>query len=233
MHRRYSTVIFYLDFLWAMTEKEIKARYKKAVFGFLWVILNPLLQMLIIGFIFSFFIKIPNYFVFLFTGLLPWGFVSLSLSKTTPSFVYERTLLQKAKFHKSTIPISIILSNFFHLLVSLGFLILFLVVAGKLPFPHILLIIPTLIWLLAFTIGFSLLSSSLQVKFRDINFFVQSPLMLLFYATPILYNLTLIPPESPRNLSKREATTSPYCNQVSFRGSEFCMLLGIRHRPVS
>ena len=48
----------YLDFLWAMTEKEIKARYKRAVFGFLWVILNPLFQMIIIGVIFKFLYQI-------------------------------------------------------------------------------------------------------------------------------------------------------------------------------
>src|SRR3989337_4058776 len=97
----------YFDFLWEMTEKEIKARYKRAIFGFLWVILNPVLQMIIIGVIFSYFIKIPNYFLFLFTGLLPWQFFSLSLTKATPSIVYERSLLQKARFPIEAIPISI------------------------------------------------------------------------------------------------------------------------------
>jgi len=176
-----------------MTEKEIKARYKRAVFGFLWVILNPVLQMLIIGLIFSFFIKIPNYFLFLFTGLLPWTFFSMSLSKATPSIVYERTLLQKAKFPIEAIPISIILSNFLHMVVSLLLLILLLFFINKLVFLQILIIIPTLTWLLALTIGISLLTATLQVRFRDINFFIQTLLILWFYATPILYNLSLIP----------------------------------------
>lgn len=183
----------YLDFLWAMTEKEIKARYKHAVMGFLWVILNPLLQMIIIGFIFSFFIKIPNYYLFLFSGLLPWGFFSLSLNKATPSFVYERSLLQKSKFAKEAIPISIILSNFFHLLISLILLAIFLFVTGDLVFPRVLLFLPGLLWLLAFTMGISLFTSTLNVRFRDISFFVQTLLILYFYATPILYNLSLIP----------------------------------------
>jgi len=183
----------YLDFLWAMTEKEIKARYKRAVFGFLWVVLNPVLQMLIIGFIFSFFIKIPNYFLFLFTGLLPWTFFSLSLSKATPSIVYERSLLQKAKFPKEAIPVSIILSNFVNMIVSLVLFLSFLSITGKLIFPQLFLLIPGLIWLLVFTIGFSLLTATLQVRFRDVNFFVQTLLILWFYATPILYSLRLIP----------------------------------------
>jgi len=183
----------YLDFLWAMTEREFKARYKRAVFGFLWVVINPLLQMLIIGIIFSFFIKIPNYFLFLFTGLLPWTFFSLSISKATPSFVFERSLLQKAKFPKETIPLSIIFSSFLHLLISLVLFIAVLVVIGKLKFPNIFLMTPALVWLLAFTIGCSLFTSTLQVKYRDINFFVQTVLTLWFYASPVLYSLPLIP----------------------------------------
>src|SRR3989304_2803226 len=102
----------YLDFILTMTQKEIKARYKRAVFGFLWIVLNPILQMIIIGVIFSFFIKIENYFLFLFSGLLPWQFISLSISKATPSIVFERALLQKAKFPIESIPVSIILATF-------------------------------------------------------------------------------------------------------------------------
>lgn len=183
----------YFDLILAMTEKEIKARYKRAIFGFLWVILNPLLQMLIIGIIFSFFIKIPDYFLFLFSGLLPWTFFSLSLAKATPSIVYERALLKKAKFSIESIPISIILANFFNLIISLGLLIVVLFAMDKILFPQILLIIPAILWLLIFTIGLSLLTATLQVRFRDINFFISTLLLLWFYATPILYNVSLIP----------------------------------------
>ena len=183
----------YLDFLWAMTEKEIKARYKRAVFGFLWVILNPLFQMIIIGVIFKFLIDIPNYFLFLFSGLLPWQFFSLSLSKATPSFVYERFLLQKAKFPKEAIPISIVLANFFNLIIAFVVLSAFLLVTGNLDIQQLLILVPAMLWLLTLTTGISLLTSSLNVRFRDINFFVQSILILVFYATPILYNLSLIP----------------------------------------
>lgn len=183
----------YLDFIWVMTEKEIKARYKRAIFGFLWVILNPILQMLVIGVIFSIFIKIPNYFLFLFTGLLPWTFVSMSLSKATPSIVFERLLLEKARFPIEAIPVSIIISNLIHTFVSFTLLICYLVVINnKLTF-EILLVIPTMIWLSIVTLGASLFTSALQVRFRDINFFVQTLLILLFYATPILYSLDVIP----------------------------------------
>lgn len=197
----------YLDFLWAMTEKEIKARYKRAFFGFLWVILNPLLEMLVVGMIFSFFIDIPNYFLFLFSGLLPWTFFSLSLSKATPSIVYERALLNKAKFAIETIPISIILANFFNLIISIGLFSLVLLSLDLIAISKLVLIVPALTWLLLFTIGLSLLTASLQVRFRDISFFVQTLLTLWFYATPILYSLSLLP-ESLRPLFAINPLTS-------------------------
>jgi len=130
----------YLHFIWAMTEKEIKARYKHTVFGFLWVILNPVFQMFVIGFVFSFFVYIPvaNYYLFLFSGLLPWQFFSLTLSKATPSFVYERSLLQKANFPREAIPLSIVLSNFVHFVVSLVLLIVFLGLSKSIVFPQAL-----------------------------------------------------------------------------------------------
>lgn len=184
---------FYIDFLLALTEKEIKARYKHAALGFFWMILNPLLQMIIIGFIFSLFINIPNYFLFLFSGLLPWQFFSLSLSKTTPCFIHQRTLLKKAKFPKETIPISIILSNYINLIISLILLILFLLLINNINMLNIILLLPALVWLLIFTIGLSLFTSSLNVRFRDINFFINTFLTLWFYASPILYNLHYIP----------------------------------------
>lgn len=67
---------YFIDLLLALTEKEIKARYKNAVLGFLWILINPLVQMLVMGFVFSMIFQfgIKNYYLFLFTGLLPWNF---------------------------------------------------------------------------------------------------------------------------------------------------------------
>lgn len=201
------SLMYWIDFLLAMTEKEIKTRYKQAFFGFLWIFLNPLLQMLVMGFIFQFFVPvhIDNYFLFLFAGLLPWNFFSQSLTKSTPSFCYERNLIKKAKFPRETIVLSIVLSNFFHFLVSMVILIIFISLINLLNFQEsinflnqqlliklIILILSSLV-LLFFTSFLSLFTASLQVKYRDINFIIQVVVTILFYATPIIYTLDLIP----------------------------------------
>ena len=182
----------YFDFLWAMTEKEIRTRYKRTILGFSWIILNPLLQMLVIGLIFSFFVKIPDYFLFLISGLLPWQFFSLSVQKATPSFVYERNLLQKANFPKEAIPLSIVFANFINLIIAVFLLILLLLLIRRSVSVAILII--SLTWLLVFTVGLVLLTSTLNVKYRDIGFITQSIMILWFYLTPIIYNISLIPP---------------------------------------
>lgn len=204
------TLLHWLEFLAAMTEKEIKARYKHALLGFLWIVLNPIIQMVVIGFVFQFFIPVDvdNYFLFLFAGLLPWNFFAYSLIKTAPSIVYERSLIQKAKFPRETIVLSIVLSNAFHFIISLGlflvmiFAILILQEIMNLEIMPSLalsnmwkwLLLPLLVsWIVMLTSGLSLLSSALNVRYRDVSFIVNAFVPLWFYATPVVYTLDLLP----------------------------------------
>lgn len=180
--------------MFSFTSREIKARYRGTIFGFLWMLLNPLLQMIFIGAIFHFFVlvKTDNYFLFLFAGLLPWNFFALSVMKTTPSYVFERALIRKAAFPREAIPLAIIFSNFFHFFIALLLYMVVLVMFGLFSVRWLLLF-PIILWILLLAIGFSLLFSTLNVKYRDTNFFVQALLPLWLYATPIIYSPDLLP----------------------------------------
>jgi ABC-2 type transport system permease protein len=185
----------YWDLLIVMTEKELKVRYKRTIFGFLWVIINPLVQMIIIGFVFRFFIKQPikNYYLYLLSGLLVWNFFNLSLTKASSSIVYERLLIKKAKFPRELIPISIILSNLVHLIIAFILLILLVIIFKTFVLFSVPIVLFGLFLLLIFTTGLSLLTSALNVRFRDVNFFVQAVLIVWFYITPIVYSVDFIP----------------------------------------
>lgn len=195
LHIHTDTILYWISFTLALTQKEIKARYKHAILGFLWILLNPLLQMLIIGMVFSYFIpfQIEYYFLYLFIGLLPWNFFSFSLAKTTPMIQFERALIEKAAFPRESLVISIVLSNLFHFVIAL---LAFLVIAPffvPLHVPQLFLLPLLLLWLFFFTVGLSLFFSALTVKYRDINFIVQAFLPLWFYLTPVLYQLDFLP----------------------------------------
>jgi ABC-type polysaccharide/polyol phosphate export permease len=185
------------EFIWAFTKRELKARYKNAFFGFLWMILNPVFQMIIIGAVFHWYlqVEISNYFAYLYIGLLLWNFFSLSMTKSTSAFVNERMLVQKAVFPRESLVLSLILSNGIHTLVGLVLVLPFLKITTIQPG----VLVGALAWLLIFTSGLSLLFSTLNVKFRDVSFFVQALLPIWFYATPIMYPLRLAP-EPVRNV---------------------------------
>lgn len=195
---------YWIEFLRAMTAKHIKVRYKYAWLGFLWAIVNPLMQIIVMGTVVKFFIivSIENYFLFLFAGLLPWNFFSLTLMTCTSLISDERYLIEKASFPREIVVLSVVLANFIHLLVSVGVLLTTLIVlnmaSGKMvlsasEFFHLLLLIPILFILLLFVSGLSLLASALSVRYKDINFLTQAIMPLWFYATPILYSLQKVP----------------------------------------
>lgn len=183
----------YFDLLFTMTERELVARYKKTTLGFFWVLLSPMLHALIISFVISLFINIPNYFLFLISGLLPWSFFSNTVKKATLSIVAERRLLQKAKFPIEIIPTSIVLADFINLGLLLFLLFSFLLVTKTIVFSKLLLMIPALLWLVVLAEGISLLASSLQVKYRDIDYIVSTLLVFGFYVTPVIFTLSFIP----------------------------------------
>lgn len=183
---------YWVDLLFIMTKKEIKAQYKRSKLGFLWMLIIPLLQMFIIGFIFQFFVpeRVDNYFLFLLTGLLPWNFFNTSLQQTTSIFVRERTLIQKANFPREIIPLAIVLSKLIQFFVSMMLLLIAFSILGKLNFNPLFLL-PVLVWLILLTSSLSLFFSALNVRFRDIDFMVRNLLPLWFYLTPIIYTFDL------------------------------------------
>ncbi len=184
----------FVELLVVTTKKELQTRYRYTVFGFFWIVLIPVLQMAVIGFIFTAFAKepIPDYYAFLYTGLLIWNFFSLSLSKATPSIVYERDMVTRAKFPRSIIPLSIIASNLVHFLLGLFLVMVILAPSGRLTVAGGIGLIMATIWLVILTVGVSLFSTALNVRYRDINFFIQAGLILWFYATPVVYPLSFI-----------------------------------------
>ncbi len=183
------------ELLIAMTEREIKARYRYAILGFLWIILNPVLQMVIIGGVFSFVFKtsVVDYFLYLFTGLLVWNYFSLSFLKTTPGIVFELPLIEKAKFPREVIVLSIILSNLFHTLIAFGLFVIVLIALQKVIIWKLIFLPILLIWTTVLLTGMSFITSALNVKYRDITFFVQAFVPLWFYATPIVYFSSVLP----------------------------------------
>lgn len=183
------------DLLIALTLKELKTRYKSTMLGFLWAFLNPLFQMIVLSIIFTVIVRIQveKYPLFLFAGLLPWMFFNQSLISGTRSLINNRELIKKAFFPREILPLSLVFSNLVNFLLSLlVFLPALFVLSNYISFN--LLLLPVIILLqIILTIGIVLVTSSLNIYYRDVSFVVQALILAWFYLTPVIYPLSMVP----------------------------------------
>lgn len=188
-------VIRYWDLIWSLALKDLKVRYKSAFLGFLWSILTPLFLSLIFFVVFTKIIpmNIEKYPLFLLCALFPWNFTQLCISTGTISIVTSGHLIKKVYFPREVIPISVIFSNAYNLILSFLILLLAIAFSGvgiKLTILYLPLII---ICQFVFTLGLLLLFSGLHTYYRDVKYIVEIFLLGWFYLTPIFYSLEFIP----------------------------------------
>ncbi len=187
----------YLQLLEVFTVREIKSRYKASLLGPLWIILHPLVYSIILSLIFGSFIKIKTgnipYFIFVFSGLLFWNFFQQGIELAKDSLVWNRNLIVKSAFPRSSLPISYVLSKIPDFLVYF-FVFLFFLVIYKLPLSPLILLLPLSIFpLFLFSGGIALIIALANSVFRDFGRIVELFLAIFFYATPIIYPDSLVP----------------------------------------
>lgn len=191
----FSEMYRYRQLIWALALKELKIRYKRSVLGFLWALLNPLLLLVVLSVVFSTIMatNVPHYAVFLLVALLPWTFFSQSLSYAAESVVGNGDLIKKVRVSKLVFPVAAVVSNMINFLLSLIPLVLIVIAVGQ-PFYWTWIYLPVpLVALTIFTLGATFLFAAANVYYRDVAHILQVLLNILFYVTPILYSIDLIP----------------------------------------
>ncbi|MBW8862332.1 MAG: ABC transporter permease [Acidobacteria bacterium] len=176
-----------------LVARELKARYRGSVFGFLWSFINPLLLLLIYTFVFT--TVIPNeeprtkpYALFMFSGILPWTWFATSLSDAAGSLLAGGNLIKKVLFPAEVLPIVSVLANMVHFFFGLTILVLFLLFYRHYPSLSDLVWFPVAVAIeFVFATALALLLSALTVHFRDIRDILANVLTLWFFATPIIY----------------------------------------------
>jgi ABC-2 type transport system permease protein len=186
----------YRELIWALALKELKIRYKRSVLGFLWALLNPLLYMVVLTFVFSHLMiaNIQHYGVFIICVLLPWTFFAQSLSYAAESIVGNADLIKKVRVAKLVFPVAAVVSNMINFLLSLIPLALIVLVMGH-PFHWTWIYLPVpLLALSIFTLGATFFFAAANVYYRDVSHIVQILLQVLFYLTPVIYSADTLPP---------------------------------------
>lgn len=192
------------DLLRTLVRRDLEARYKGSILGNLWPLVNQISQLLIFTYVFSIVLNVKlslrglpendlTFGLWLFAGLVPWIAFTSGLAQAAVSVMGQPNLVKKVVFPLALLPLVPVLSTFIES--SLGLTALIILVAITSQTLHTTLALLPLVWLpqLLLTAGLGYLAAGITVFLRDVPQTLGVVLNLWFYATPIMYPVSLIP----------------------------------------
>lgn len=215
-----SRLLHFRGLLLTLTSRELKARYRGSLLGFLWSLVNPLLLLAVYTIVFDLVFRnraggVQPYAVFLLSGLFPWIWFSSALLDGTVSLSANAGLLRKAVFPAEVLPAVSTLASLAHYLLALPVLLVAIAVA-RFALHHpvggwsVLLLPAALVLQLPFTAGLALALAALNVHFKDVRDLLANLLTLTFFLTPILYPLETIAGVRPLRLLVAANPMTPF-----------------------
>ena len=189
--------------LWAYREliaflaiRDVKVRYKQAVLGMLWAVLQPLAGALVFTLVFDRIAKLPSdgipYPVFAFVGVTVWTYFTSSVQTAMSSLVGNVGLVTKVYFPRMAAPIAAVLPGLLDMGISLLILIVLMVVYGVAPGPALLALPLCIVLLVALAFGVGLILATLNVRYRDVKGVSSLLLQLWLFASPVAYASSVI-----------------------------------------
>jgi lipopolysaccharide transport system permease protein len=188
---RYRELLYYL--VW----RELKVRYRQAIVGAGWAIVQPVFAVLIFSVVFGAFARMPSdgvpYPLFAFAGMLPWAYFSEAMRRASTGLVGEGELIRKVYFPRLIIPLAMVLSPL------VDFVLAFVVFAGLLawygvvPGWQIVFLPLFLLVAMLLAVAMGLWLGPVNVRFRDVMHTLPFLIQVWLYASPIVYPLSIVP----------------------------------------
>ncbi|MBV9951745.1 MAG: ABC transporter permease, partial [Acidimicrobiia bacterium] len=193
--RRAAQVWRYRELLRNLVGKELRLKYKNSVLGYAWSMLNPVLYLAVYFFVFQvvFGNSMPDFPIFLLTGLLTWNMFSVALSTATASVLDNGMMVRQVAFPKEVLPIAAVGAALVNFFLQAGVLLLAVAASGHAPslaFLPVAVLALLVVALLAAGIGLCL--GALNVQYRDTGYLLELVLLAWFFVTPIVYQHRLM-----------------------------------------
>ena len=185
----------YREMIFSLVRKDLRTRYKGSVLGFLWTFVNPLLQLIVYSVVFSVVMRVQmdKYYMYMFVGLLPWIFFCNCVQNGATSVMAGQDLIKKIYFPRLVLPIATVSAAFMNMLFSMIVMFAALFVSGKGITIQIIYLPLLLLLLYSLGLGLTFIFSACNVYLRDLEHILGIITMSMFYVTPILYPVSMVP----------------------------------------
>jgi|ADurb_H2B_02_Slu_FD_contig_81_454683_length_1440_multi_2_in_0_out_0_2 lipopolysaccharide transport system permease protein len=185
------------DLLFFLIKRDLKVRFQQTFIGVLWIVLQPLIQMLIFFVIFGIFVRVPTdgipYPVFYLSGYVVWQLFLQIVNSSATSLLGNIGIITKIYFPRLTLPLSTAIGALIDFLISFSVLMVFLL-ANNYPITARYILLPFLVLLtMVFSEGVGLLFGALMVVFRDTKNLLGFILQIWMFITPIMYTISIVP----------------------------------------
>jgi len=185
------------ELLGLLVRRELKARYKDSSLGFFWSLLRPLSILIVYYVAIGKFLgaerSIPDFAIYIFTGLVVWQLFQEIVSSSTGSIVGNAGLVRKVYLPREIFPLSTVGSALFNFATQMIILIGAVIVVGRIPTGSRLLYLPlSLGVVLVFATAIGLALAAINVYLRDVQYLVEISLTILFWASPVVYSWRLV-----------------------------------------
>jgi ABC-2 type transport system permease protein len=185
------------ELLGLLVRRELKARYKDSSLGFFWSLLRPLSTLLVYYVAIGKFLgaqrSIPDFAIYIFTGLTVWQLFSEILSSSTGSIVGNAGLVRKVYLPREVFPLSTVGSALFNFGTQMVILFAAVLVVGRVPTGSRLWYLPlSLAVVLVFATAIGIALAAINVYLRDVQYLVEISLTVLFWASPVVYSWRLV-----------------------------------------
>jgi ABC-2 type transport system permease protein len=180
-----------------LIRRDLKSRYKDSALGFAWSLIKPLTQLLIYYVVMGQFLGaargISDFAIYIFAGLTAYSLFIEIISSCTGSIVGNSGLIKKIYMPREIFPLASVGSALFNFLIQLGILLAAALLLGRFPISaDIVYFLPALLVVILFALAFGLLLAAINVYMRDIQYLVEVGLMVLLWASPIVYSWSMV-----------------------------------------
>jgi lipopolysaccharide transport system permease protein len=188
------------DLIWTWTVRTIRGRYQQSALGWLWAVIQPAATVTVFTIIFTRFVPVNTgdvpYIVFSYMAVVPWALLASSLGDMTVSLVQNMNLISKIYFPREALPIAALLARAIDFGIS-SILLAVLMVYFRLPLSYSgLLCLPVILGIqVALILGIGIGCAALNVFYRDVDPLLRLGLQIWFYASPIIYPVSMVPEE--------------------------------------